>query len=93
MISELKDIQYNVNPEIMESIEKNMLKSSLISKEQREKSMLELFQVFIQRLSYNSLLLKILILIHFFTFIYTNYFPSIISFIKLPAFITISGSL
>ena len=53
MISELKDIQYNVNPEIMESIEKNMIKSSLISKEQREKSMHELFQVFIQRLSFN----------------------------------------
>ena len=53
MISELKDIQYNINPEIMESIEKNMIKSSLISKEQREKSMLELFQVFIQRLSFN----------------------------------------
>ena len=53
MISELKDIQYNVNPEIMESIEKTMIKSSLISKEQKEKSILETYQTFIQRLSFN----------------------------------------
>ena len=53
MISELKSFQNNLNPEILESIEKTMIKSSLISKEQKEKSILEIYQTFIQRLSFN----------------------------------------